>query len=612
MDGMNRNNMGDYIPQEIPIPEIGEDRSRREEGRHSGQSKGQNQSRDYGNTNSQPGQYGGQGEEQSQSWDYGNTNSQPGQYGSQGEEQNHSRNYISPYSQPEQYSSPYDQAGHAPYWNQNQPQFQGYGSSHGQRTTAYDSNRAKKGSAIKILIGIVCAFVVIFAIGIGGLAYYRSTPVYRISRGFYNLGREIGQIQNPLFEKLGLGEILLMTQEEGSHVETKLNFSAELPMIGTTTLGVDTDYEKDVKGKELNASTVFSLMNYEFAHLDVYANEEAFCFSLPELFLENIYVDNENVVSQYNESVFAQVAGQSTLQDFSIELFPDMEEKTSAREWRSLSAMLERFEEDLKACKDGMTVEKVENGLYRVTLPGKETNRLVKNLLDSYGKVYKIAESEQGWNDYKNLLASDISLVFEINNKNRIESVILEEPVKVMEGKFFLSGEIFMLGDQRSIDKVQGKLIVENDDQESAEIICQIVQTTGDEKYRMDLDLKYTEGDDNGKIKYTLDCNAAQDEIEMTFSMKDKTDNLGMSLQGTVEDYEKGRSVEFDLDKLTFTMDGSDTYTISGDVEVEPLQGRVNPTVKAETALFKMDLSDWQKIIYQLDDAYGSILEYLW
>ena len=89
MDGMNRNNMGDYIPQEIPIPEIGEDRSRREEGRHSGQSKGQNQSRDYGNTNSQPGQYGGQGEEQSQSWDYGTTNSQPGQYGSQGEEKIH-------------------------------------------------------------------------------------------------------------------------------------------------------------------------------------------------------------------------------------------------------------------------------------------------------------------------------------------------------------------------------------------------------------------------------------------------------------------------------------------------------------------------------------------
>ncbi|MCI9315505.1 MAG: hypothetical protein HFI57_11080 [Lachnospiraceae bacterium] len=507
MDGMNRNNMGNYIPQEIPVPEVREDRNQRQQN-----------------------PYGGR----------------------------------------------------------------------------------KKSPAAGIIIGIVCAFATILAVGIGVMAYYRSMPAYKISKGFYNLGREIEQIQNPLLEKLGLAELLVMMQEEGSHVETKLNFSAELPMIGKTTLGVDTDYKKDVKAKELNASTVFSLMNYEFAHMDIYANQEVFCFSLPELFLEDIYVDNENVVSQYNESILADVAGESTLEDFSIELFPDQKEKISAREWRNLSAMLERFEEDLESCRDGMTIEKVEKGLYRVILPGKETNRLVKNLLDSYGTVYDAVEGGQNWNDYKNLLASDISILFEIDNKNRIESMILEEPVKVMDGEFSLSGEIFLLGEQRSIEKIQGKLIVENNDLERAEIVCQIVQTTGEEKYRMDLDLKYTEGDDHGKMKYMLDCDAAQDEIEMSFSMKDKKDDLGMNLKGTVEDYEKGRSVEFDLDRVEFTMDGSEIYSVAGELEVEPLQGRIEPTAKAETGLFKMDMGDWQKIILQLDDAYGRILEYLW
>ena len=39
MDGMNRNNMGDYIPQEIPVPEVREDRNQRQQNPYGGRKK---------------------------------------------------------------------------------------------------------------------------------------------------------------------------------------------------------------------------------------------------------------------------------------------------------------------------------------------------------------------------------------------------------------------------------------------------------------------------------------------------------------------------------------------------------------------------------------------
>lgn len=69
----------------------------------------------------------------------------------------------------------------------------------------------------------------------------------------------------------------------------------------------------------MSADTSLSVMNYEFAHLNLYADEEALCFSIPELFLENMYIENEDVVSQYNSSIWTDVTGYSDMEDFSFD-----------------------------------------------------------------------------------------------------------------------------------------------------------------------------------------------------------------------------------------------------------------------------------------------------
>lgn len=478
----------------------------------------------------------------------------------------------------------------------------------------YVPGEQKRGNAAKIVIGVACVLVLIAVLLVGGIVYIRSTPAYVISRGFQNLGKEISQSKNPLIEKVDLNELLRMMEEDGSHVDSSLNFSTELAMLGKTTLGVDTDFYKDMHARELNADTTISLMNMELAHVNIYADDEVFCFSIPELFLEDMYIENENVVSQYNHSILAELGSESSMEDFSIDLFGDGDGRIQARDWRDLESIWDQLVTDLEACREGMTMEKVEKGLYRVKLPGKETDRLVKNFLDSYGKLSGVEEELQDlWKEYKTVLSSDISLLLEINGR-RIDSIMLEEPVKLWDDTASVAGEVFFLGEKRSIDKIQGKAEIDGADGRERELIGELQHTASQTKKQIDLDVTYLEEDKSSLIEFDMDCDAVQNAFDMSFSINESggTDHFEIDLESNLVDVVKGESMTLDLDKLTFSTRGSEVYRITGEIGIEPVGDKIRQTVKAETAFFEMSFSDWEKIITKLDDAYGSILNSLW
>lgn len=479
----------------------------------------------------------------------------------------------------------------------------------------YPPQGARKGPGAKIIIGVVCAFAAALVISMGVAGYLRSRPEYKIAKGFQNLGMEISQTENPLLEKIGYEDLVQMMGEEGSHIDSTLDFSMDVPYLGTTTLGIDTDYYKDMEAKELSADTSLSMMNYDFAHLNIYADKDVFCFSVPELFMEDLYIDNENVLSQFHDSIW----GDSTYifddetEDFSINLFPDKDVKTALDVWRNLDETYKHFESDLNACREGMKIEKVEKGLYRVVFPAKETNRLVKNFAKSYSDVYGMQEDMELFLEYDETIGSDVGLLFEIDGHNRIESIMLENPVKMLDGNIDVEAEIFFLGEKRSIDKMQGKLEASGDDGASREVLWQIQQTVLKDTYGFDMDVKMSEDESTvSKIKLTADCDAAQNQFGMAFSMKDEWDDIGMDIEGKVDDIVMGRNLSVELEKLALQMNGEELYKITGDIVIEPLSTGVKRKVKAKTAFFEMTWEDWFDIIDRIDDEYGSLLDSLW
>lgn len=486
-----------------------------------------------------------------------------------------------------------------------------------QMTYPYNPPEKKKGNGVKIAVCIACALVALVGIGIGVLAYYRSTPSYKVKKGMQNLALEIVQTKNPLVEKIGIEDILLMMQEEGSHVETKLNVPVNVPMFGETTIGVDTDFYRDVPGKELSADTSFSVMNWDVAHLNIYANDEVLCFSIPELFMEDLYIENENVISQYNDSIWSELFSPSDMEDFSIELFPDVDERISMRDLKNMSTVMEDLRDDFIALKEGMTIEKVETGVYRVAFPSKEIDRLLNNMFENYAKMYDGLEALQELKRYEKLVDSDISLLFEIDGTNHIESIMLESPIEIQDGKVSFEGEIFFLGERRSIEKMQGRITINGVNGRSGDILWQIQLTSDDTEYRMDTDLKWMEEEETiGKMKFVVNCDAVNDEFEMIFSSKDEVDDIEFILEGSVDDIVKGESVELNLDQAAVSVDGEEVFKVTGSAGIEPLEKAIEPSAKPETAFFEMTNADLLVILYRLNDEYGgilgSLLDYLW
>lgn len=482
---------------------------------------------------------------------------------------------------------------------------------YGAQGQQYLPQQQKKGVSVKILIAVVSVVIVIFTIVGIGTAYFRSTAAYKLGKGAQNLAKEFVQIQDPLMDKLGLEALALMMAEDGSHIDTTINFTAE--SLYGTTIGVDTESYKDVPNKQMSADTSVSVMNYEFAHLNFYADEESFCFSIPELFIEDMYIDNENVISQYNQSFLAEVLGISDAEDFSIDLFADTDDRMSIREWKDLDAFAERYEEDFQACREKMVMEKAGKGFYRIVFPAREMDRLLQDLTKTYDQIYEMAGEEQWWKEYDRLIDSDISVLFEISKSNRIESISLETPVAMLDGTASMEASLHFLGDQRSIDRIQGEISVQGEDGIERAIHYQIVQTARENTYKLDMDVELMEENDSVlRVKYVTNSDADKDDFDMNFSVWDDEEDMELILEGNLDDIVKGRSLLLDLERITFRMDGEELFKITGEILVEPLEDEVTGNVEKKTAFFDMTEDDWLDILYEIDDAYGGFLNYLW
>lgn len=554
-----------------------------------------------------------------------NNNNNNSQYGQQNGMYQSNDTY--PQNNAQQVNDPYQ---HNPYQQQEGPfqqpndMYQPLNGLGGQVVHPYKPRGQKRISA-KIMIGAACALVAVVGIAVSVLAYHRSTPMYKITKGLENLAKELVEQENPLMEKIGLEDIALMMQKDGSHVETKLNITPE----GGFTLGVDTEFNKDMHAKELSLDAAVSMMTVELAHLNVYADDENLCFSIPELYLENIYIENENVIDQYNNSMWGD-SFPLDAEDYSIDFFSGADAQISAKDWRDLTKVWNRFDDDIKACKDAMTVEKVEKGLYRVSFPAKEYDRLVKDMIKYYDEVLGTDSGGSGtsegilmemFSEYKKLISSDAVLLFEINGKNRIESITFEQPVEMLDGMASFEGEIFFLGEKRSTDMIQGKISVNGLDGMTREVIGQVQQTATNDTYQVDMDLKVTEGKETvGKIKYVEECDAAKDEFDMMISFKDNWDDIELIVEGSLDDIVKGKSLEVDLDKVVLSMDDEELLKITGNISIEPLTKPVSSKVKAETAFFDMTAYDWWDVISKVlddleflsDDLYDLLDDMLW
>lgn len=476
------------------------------------------------------------------------------------------------------------------------------------------------GKRNRIILVCALAAVVLLAV-ILGVSYTHSAG-YRVKKGFLRLAREAEALQNPMYEKLGMEELYRMLYTEGAQADTKLNATIDT-FLGEVTLGMDTDYVKDRREKKLSSTTSFSVRNYEFGHLDVYADKDNICFSVPELFLEDLYLENENVLSQYNRSMWADdwLFGEAQGDDFSIDLFSSpwyLKDEGGVGK-----AFLKRYAGELESCRRNMKLEKAGNGLYRLRLEGSSFNYLVWRMISDYlndnmNVPGSYREDMLGFLSYFDAASGpeEISLLLEMDSADRIGSIRLEQPLSLGRGGVRIDGDVYFLGGKNSLEKMQGRIFFDRKDGQEIreqEIVWQVVRTLEQGEYQMESEIKYSFLRDGKKETLKLEGDCAYDGPKNRFETKAAVRLQGgeyaVEASGDFSHIRQGEGFELELDEFNFLIDGEQTLRIKGEVRLSPLSGRrVKQIAEPRKAIFAMKEEDWVGILEKIDRAYG----YLW
>lgn len=477
----------------------------------------------------------------------------------------------------------------------------------------------------RTLIIVLCVCAAVFAVILGGWVHHTHSPAYRLQKGLLNLAREADEMKNPLTEKTGMGAIRQMMAREGYSADSKLNvtFDTGRDLFGELTLGVDMECDKDAKAKEMSVSTALSLMNYEFGHVELYGDDEKLCFSVPELFMEDMYIENENVMSQYEGSIwedfFGEIFGEIEEDvDFSVDLFRD--KWIFADEEGFVKAFLKEYDLEIAECKRHMTVERAGSDLFRVSFDNLYFNELVRQILYDYVDYSQIGrEDALGILSYFDVISNgkDVSFLFELNDKNRIESIRLEEPLSLRRGDLRISGDVYFLGAERSIEKMQGKIEIKRDEEDigDTEFTWQVVQSFEGDDYLLRSNIRYSMERNGEKYHEGVDidfaCNGRKDSFEAEVSLHSPLGEIELTAEGGLSHIQKGESFDLELDEVVVSMDDEELLLIRGKYGVEPLARRVKQNVKPKKAFFELDMDDMASWLDEMFDEYDYLFEYL-
>lgn len=477
-----------------------------------------------------------------------------------------------------------------------------------------------------IVLSVITAVTVLAAI----LWFsYTHSASYRIRKGFMRLAKESQALKNPMEEKLGTEALCRMFFTEGSQMDTKLNVTFD-SYFGEVTLGMDTAYAKDRRNKEMSASTAVSIMNYELGHMDIYADRDNVCFSIPELFLEDMYLENKNVLAQYNSSMWADDwwFGEAQGDDFTIDLFSQPWFFTD--EDGVGKAFLNRYDLELKLCRQSMEFERAGDDVYRISVDSFYANSLVWQMLidwldDNLDSSMVLRKDILGLSNYFTGAGDHekLSILVELNRENRIESIRLEEPISLGRGSVRIDGDIYFLGGENSLEKMQGRITFDNKNSETYrehEIIWQVVRSLEQGDYRMESEAKHSFLKDGKKetekFGWDFSYDAPKNSFETKADVKFQGSEIALEASGDFSHIKRGEGFDLDLDEVNLLIDGEETLKIRGEIDIAPLSRDVKKIAKPETAFFAMDGEDWGRILDKIDREYGYLweaaMEYLW
>ncbi len=452
------------------------------------------------------------------------------------------------------------------------------------------------------VIGIAVVAGILLAAAAAVVLVRIKLPEWRITRGLINLGTELAQYYNPVLAEAELDELWQKLQDGATH--TVAEVAVSLPEQQVSTLDLKLDKSTDRANRRLKAVGEIGMFGKEGPELEVAMDDEQLYLTLPDISSKAIRLDADSLVSGFNDSFLARLAGWSIPQDYLKFIFGDflqVPEETGTKTSGTVRSMVagalalgslgeaENGAKTVAAVRDFLKqVEitpsdkqiSIENSFldvdwkgYTLKLPGEAVNQLFAMLSRVLGSGETVRLKEQ--------LMLDIYM----DQENRIVRIATSEALVDLESGRKIAFTLDLPGEERTVDTVTMVMYVTDEtktgESKEAEVILRWNGTPEPDGSSMSLSLEWkpvredASWPESGSMTVTCQWDYAGKGFVITGKQQKGSNKLNCEIQGNLLDVVPGESAQVNVEKLKMRKGEKEICSVTGTLMVEPLREKI-------------------------------------
>lgn len=445
----------------------------------------------------------------------------------------------------------------------------------------------------KTILGIAVIIGLLGIITVGGLGFARTImPKWRLTKGFFNLGKELTEYYNPVLAEAKFDQLWQKLQNGATHTVAEMDVS--LPGKKVSTLGLKLDKSTDRQKRLLKTKGEISLFGKDGLDLEVAMAGEDLYLTLPALSSKALKLDADSLVSGFNDSLLAKLTGWNIPEDYLEFIFGDFlaqdGEAEASDNVRKLLAgaflagsmgqekVVPNTEADVRKFLSQVEVTALQDR-YTLNLPGDAVNQLFAKLGQILGSDKTVRFQEQ--------LLFDIYL----DQDHRIVRINTPEALRDPESGVKVEFSLNLLGEERTVDTVTMTMYVTDESQAGAPKEAEVILrwkgmpeqrdtlAQGGSSGVLSLEWKPVGEDaswlDAGSLELCFDWDYSGKAFHVTGEQQKQGKKLACEMQGNLLDVLPGERVQVNVETLRVIREEKEICTVAGLLMLEPLSEEI-------------------------------------
>lgn len=524
----------------------------------------------------------------------------------------------------------------------------------------------KSGNGKKI--GIIAGIVALVAVAGVSAAVVKSDmfkdPKEAVIEAFKSVYEE-EQVSH-LDEIFGFTELAESARTQGSEVgmTLKLDDSDNYYTDSLIGSGIEIQSKNDIENKKTSVMMGIQYQEMDLAHMDMYLDEKELMVAIPELFTKVFALNYADDLQGQLEN--SPMLGEYIL-DMGIELDAFSDYIDYAYSFQNeedvpfnVVALWERYKTGSQAIenlKAAMTVTKgkketrIVDGkeekcrVYEAVIPGEEVisffrtssdffledETLKKDVLEYLTQVIKLSGGinpysyydqdpkemrDEVWgqaeitvdellDELEGIIKEDITMLVYVDSKGRLAALEAETNLTADEDLINAKFTAALKGGEYLTQNVDLNLTM-SDDKSSVVMTLEKEESYDGNILLYDLDASVVlDGRQYGGMTYSGFYQVDNGEYELDLTLSLDSDDVLFTMEGIVNEFEKGKMIKAVADSIRFEMDG-EYVEFSGSYAYKPLEGDVTVPEGDQLDILAATESDWTEV---MEEFYVSVME---